>query len=122
MKLKVVITNNPKVRTYYESLPMRPDYDLVFTDVKKEVLICSRDLIHKNWKLLNHTMVGNIPIYKHPYRTLVLQKNLEFDAYSLELIEQAMEHINRGKQPEYTAKVLEDFQELDFILFNEVKI
>lgn len=119
---KLLITNNPKVKEAYEKQGKKLDYELDFCDKKADVFIKARNRIHKGWQLLNHTMAGNIPLYKHPYRSLALKKIDSLDTCSLDLIERAIEQLSRAEQPHYSESVLNDFQDLDFAIFSEVKI
>ncbi len=117
---RLIITNNPKVRTFYEEdrTGLKNRYELTFLDSRDEVFKTVRDLIHSNWKLLNHAMAGNIPLHKHPYRSMALEQQEQLDTNSLILWESAMERVKRGKTPPYPDDVLEDFQELDYNLFS----
>ena len=117
---RLIITNNPKVKTFYEEdrTGLKNRYELKFLDSRDEVFKVVRDLIHSNWKLLNHAMAGNIPLHKHPYRSMALEQQENLDTNSLILWESAMERVKRGKTPPYPDDVLEDFQELDYNLFS----
>lgn len=117
---RLIITNNPKVKTFYEEdrTGLKNRYELNFLDSRDEVFKVVRDLIHSNWKLLNHAMAGNIPLHKHPYRSMALEQQENLDTNSLILWESAMERVKRGKTPPYPDDVLEDFQELDYSLFS----
>ena len=117
---RLIITNNPKVKTFYEEdrTGLKNRYELKFLDSRDEVFKVVRDLIHSNWKLLNHAMAGNIPLHKHPYRSMALEQQENLDTNSLILWESAMERVKRGKTPPYPDDVLEDFQELDYSLFS----
>nr|WP_303933714.1 GrdX family protein [Treponema denticola] len=117
---RLIITNNPKVKTFYEEnrTGLKNRYELKFLDSRDEVFKTVRDLIHSNWKLLNHAMAGNIPLHKHPYRSMALEQQEKLDTNSLILWESAMERVKRGKTPPYPDDVLEDFQELDYNLFS----
>ncbi|UTY25721.1 GrdX family protein [Treponema denticola] len=117
---RLIITNNPKVKTFYEEdrTGLKNRYALKFLDSRDEVFKTVRDLIHSNWKLLNHAMAGNIPLHKHPYRSMALEQQENLDTNSLILWESAMERVKRGKTPPYPDDVLEDFQELDYNLFS----
>ena len=117
---RLIITNNPKVKTFYEEdrTGLKNRYELNFLDSRDEVFKTVRDLIHSNWKLLNHAMAGNIPLHKHPYRSMALEQQENLDTNSLILWESAMERVKRGKTPPYPDDVLEDFQELDYNLFS----
>ena len=128
---QLIITNNPKTAEYIEH--QRKEWnsgagidtsngdtaaiELIFCTSRDELYTQVRDYIHRNWKLQNHAMYGNIQLHKQPYRSMVLAKGTELDTRSLQLWEQAMERVKRNKLPNYSEKVLEDFQALDFSLF-----
>ncbi|MGP1490084.1 MAG: GrdX family protein [Treponema sp.] len=127
MKL-VVITNNPKTAEYIRSqYPQQESAGetvspilLVFCETRDEVYMQVRDYIHRNWKLQNHAMYGNIQLHKQPYRSMVLCEGTQLDSASLLLWEQAMERVKRGCIPDYSEQVLQDFQALDFSLFSSI--
>ncbi|PIE97407.1 MAG: GrdX protein [Treponema sp.] len=120
-KAKLIITNNPKVKRFYDNQPLenKNEVSFLFCESREEVFRQVRDYVHKNWKLLNHAMAGNIPLHKHPYRSMALQKQDSLDSQSLMLWENAMERVTRGRLPNYTDEVLSDFQDLDYILFTD---
>lgn len=121
-ELRIVVTNNPKVKEYFDSKKNLHGFNLIFEEEREDVFITTRNFIHKNWELLNHSMMGNIPVHKHPYRSLALKKNTTLDTKSLALIETAIEMLNREKMPNYPENILGDFQDMDLILFKEVKL
>ena len=128
---QLIITNNPKTAEYIEH--QRKEWnsgagidtsnddtaaiELIFCTSRDELYTQVRDYIHRNWKLQNHAMYGNIQLHKQPYRSMVLTKGTELDTRSLQLWEQAMERVKRTNPPNYSEKVLEDFQALDLSLF-----
>lgn len=128
---QLIITNNPKTAEYIEH--QRKEWnssagidtsnddtaaiELIFCASRDELYTQVRDYIHRNWKLQNHAMYGNIQLHKQPYRSMVLTKGTELDTRSLQLWEQAMERVKRTNRPNYSEKVLEDFQALDLSLF-----
>ena len=128
---QLIITNNPKTAEYIEN--QRKEWnsgividtsnddtaaiELIFCASRDELYTQVRDYIHRNWKLQNHAMYGNIQLHKQPYRSMVLTEGTELDTRSLQLWEQAMERVKRTNPPNYSEKVLEDFQALDFSLF-----
>jgi grdX protein len=120
-KSKIVITNNPKVQSFFTS-QNNPEIEILFVEKRDEVFTKARDFIHNNWKLLNHTMMANIPLHQHPYRSFALKRGATLDTDSLLLMEQAAERLTRGKLPNYDETTLNDFQDLDLVLFKEVKI
>jgi len=121
---QLIITNNPKTAEYIEHQrkewkdnPETTAIELIFCASRDELYTQVRDYIHRNWKLQNHAMYGNIQLHKQPYRSMVLTKGTELDTRSLQLWEQAMERVKRTNPPNYSNKVLEDFQALDLSLF-----
>ena len=142
---QLIITNNPKTAEYIErqsktrnsstkadtsnsgAETVTPnntletaDIELIFCASRDELYTQVRDYIHRNWKLQNHAMYGNIQLHKQPYRSMVLAEGTELDTRSLQLWEQAMERVQRNNPPSYPEKVLEDFQALDFSLFKSI--
>ena len=122
---QLIITNNPKTAEYIEQQNKERnndimDIELIFCTSREELYTKVHDYIHRNWKLQNHAMYGNIQLHKQPYRSMVLAEGSELDTRSLQLWEQAMERVQRNTSPNYSQKVLEDFQVLDFSLFNSV--
>ena len=127
---QLIITNNPKTAEYIEhqrkgwnsdagidtSNDDTAAIELIFCTSRDELYTQVRDYIHRNWKLQNHAMYGNIQLHKQPYRSMVLTEGTELDTRSLQLWEQAMERVKRNKPPNYSEKVLEDFQALDLSL------
>lgn len=97
---RLIITNNPKVKAFYEEdrTGLKNRYALKFLDSRDEVFKTVRDLIHSNWKLLNHAMAGNIPLHKHPYRSMALEQQENLDTNSLILWESAMERVKEAKR------------------------
>lgn len=128
---QLIITNNPKTAEYIEH--QRKEWnsgagidtsnddtaaiELIFCASRDELYTQVRNYIHRNWKLQNHAMYGNIQLHKQPYRSMVLAEGTELDTRSLQLWEQAMERVKRTNPPNYSEKVLEDFQALDLSLF-----
>lgn len=124
---QLIITNNPKTAEYIEQQRKAQqnganaeDIELIFCASREELYIQVRNYIHRNWKLQNHAMYGNIQLHKQPYRTMLLNEGITLDTPSLQLWEQAMERVKRNKIPNYSEKILEDFQVLDFSLFSSV--
>lgn len=116
----LIITNNSKVREYYER-----SYPIRYIDGSyRDVLICARDFIHKGHRLLTHPLSGSVKPGETPYKSLVITEAAgSLDFPSLELIEQAIAVFEkfvtscRHREPaEYTESILEDFSEVDFTL------
>ena len=84
----LIITNNSKVKEYYEGI-----YEILFLEVKyREVLINARDRIHNGHKLLTHPLSGSIKPGETPYKSLIISKEAgkTLDLNSLEMIESAI--------------------------------
>lgn len=125
MMHQLIITNNPKTAHYVQSRSEQLDsratqVSLLFCSSKEELYTQVRNYIHQNWKLENHALYGNIQPHKQPYRSMLLTEGTQLDSRSLQLWEQAMERAKRTETPQYSEKVLEDFQALDFSLFSTV--
>ena len=120
-KNKVIVTNNKRVQEFYlnDKKGYAFEYDFVFFESRDELFLFVRDLIHMNWHLLQNPMAGNIPLHKHPFRSIALEKGKSFDEKSLYLWDTATERLNRGHLPNYTQDVIEDFAHLDFTLFHD---
>jgi len=120
-KNRVIVTNNKKVESFYfgDKKGYSFQYDIVFLESLEELFVFVRDLIHVNWHLLNNPMAGNIPIHKHPFRSMALERGGTFDTRSLLLWDATTERLSRGKRPDYSINVLEDFAEMDFVIFTD---
>ena len=122
---QLIITINPNTVDYIEhhrneraaAADETADSAVIFCSSRDELYTQVRNYIHRNWKLQNHAMYGNIQLHKQPYRSMVLTEGTELDTRSLQLWEQAMERVKRTNPPNYSEKVLEDFQALDLSLF-----
>ncbi len=121
LKNKLIVTNNEEVKDFYlnDKKGYAFQYDFIFLPTREEVFTFVRDKIHTNWHLINNPMAGNIPVHKHPFRSVALEKGSSFDATSLSLWDAATERLNRGKLPNYPGDVIKDFAHLDFILFTD---
>ena len=120
-KNRIIVTNNEEVRTFYneEKKGYSLLYELIFIDNLDELFIFVRDLIHERWHLLNNPMAGNIPLHKHPFRSLAMEVGKTFDERSLFLWDEASERRKRGALPQYTNEVMRDFAHIDAMLFTE---
>lgn len=118
-KNKIIVTNNEEVRTFYnqEKKGYSLLYELIFIENLDALFVFVRDLIHTNWHLLNNPMAGNIPIHKHPFRSVAMEVGKIFDERSLFLWDEAIERRGRGALPNYTKEVIADFAHIDSMLF-----
>lgn len=112
-----IVTNNDKCRTAYQGrYTVAYNRDWTYLDV----LLHTRDLIHRGAQLITHPMAGSLKPNQTPYRSVVV------GGYSLEdkapwrdvaLIEQSIEACEKFLRcrplPRWQAQALEDFRTLD---------
>ena len=117
----IVITNNPKVRAYFNTC------DVQFVDGNYEaVLIKTRDLVHQNYKLLTHPLSGSVKPNETPYKSVALEVSNTLDVAGLLLIENAIEVYGKlqkdARTPNWTERILSDFMVIDFDLFKNAVV
>ena len=119
----IIITNNQKVREFFEKeraqvLYIEGDY--------KDVLYMVRDKVQLNYHLLTHPLSGSIKPNETPYKSIAIKKERELDLLSLELISNAIEVYKKLqkdlKTPFWTESILEDFRVIDLYLIKNALI
>ena len=84
---KMLVTNNPLLNEQISSCDFVEGNSL-------DVLIRSRNLIHKGWVLLTHPLYGNLRPHQHPYRSILMERASEssstVEPLSVEYIENAI--------------------------------
>lgn len=112
----VMITNNPKVyAAYKDEMEVRFLKDRSYG----HVLEVTRNAIHGGARLLTHPMAGSLKPNQTPYRSMIIdaQLNEEIDWQSLELIENGMaSHMKfmKGRNmPNWDEAIRVDFQTVD---------
>lgn len=119
----IIITNNQKVREFFEKeraqvLYIEGDY--------KDVLYMVRDKVQLNYHLLTHPLSGSIKPNETPYKSIAIKKERELDFLSLELISNAIEVYKKLqkdlKTPFWTESILEDFRVIDLDLIKNALI
>ena len=122
-KNTIIITNNQKVREFFEKeraqvLYIEGDY--------KDVLYMVRDKVQLNYHLLTHPLSGSIKPNETPYKSIAIKKERELDFLSLELISNAIEVYKKLqkdlKTPFWTESILEDFRVIDLDLIKNALI
>ena len=113
----IVVTNNPKVKEYFEEAGL----ELIYIDGGyRMVLEELRDKIHINYHLLTHPLSGSIKPNETPYKSVAIIKEKAFDMFSLELITNALEVYDRLekdlKTPLWSDRILDDFMVIDLDL------
>ena len=113
----LVVTNNPLV---FEKLSSRFPVLYFEKDTYREVLIRSRDLIHKGHRLLTHPLSGSVKPNETPYKSVGLTRQTAgLDMESLEIMENAIAACDkfRVKYPQMDESMKADFALIDYTLF-----
>ena len=106
-----IITNNPLVRDLCKS------FRVEYADASPvNILIKTRDYIHKNHKLLTHPVAGGVKPNETPYKTVFLTDTGELDVDSLNLIENSIAVYKKFPERTVPEHILNDLQELDYTL------
>jgi len=113
--MSFIVTNNPLVRD--RCVSCRVEYA---EDAPLEILIKTRDYIHKNHKLLTHPVTGGVKPNETPYKTVLLTDNGELDINSLYLIEESVAVYKKFSECTVPECILNDLQELDYILLTAI--
>lgn len=115
---KKLISNNPLVNEKYCS-----GMDIIYSDAYTylDVLLSARNKIHEGHHLLTHPLSGSVKPNETPYKTVaVTLEKRNLDHQSLQIIEEsiltAKKFIEDKKSPNWTEKLLQDFQLIDFYL------
>lgn len=84
---RMLVTNNPLLNEQISSRDFVKGNSL-------DVLIRTRNLIHKGWVLLTHPLYGNLRPHQHPYRSILMERasdsSSSVDPLSVEYIENAI--------------------------------
>lgn len=112
-----LITNNPLVYQKYSEKMDSTFLDGQYMDVLKAV----RDKVHNNFSIITHPLMGSIKPNETPYRSLIIEKADKFDLQSLSIIESSIQSCDKFLRdkpvPEWSQKILIDFQVVDKHLF-----
>lgn len=116
-----IITNNPQVLQKFGD---KQTVEYINCDYL-EILTKCRDYIHSGYKLLTHPLSGSVKPNETPYKSIVVKNDSNLDIDSLLLIEKSIETVlkfnNNFKTPNWTKKILQDFQIIDLdILENAI--
>jgi hypothetical protein len=113
-----VITNNGMVEEYCYKNKLA----IVKVGTLMEVLIKGRDLVHKNYRLLNHPLCTSIKPYPNLYKTIVIMEGERLDFKSLDIIENAINTAKKFSDKEMVtlnSDILRDYQLIDYGVFLE---
>ena len=122
-KNTIIITNNQKVRDFFE----KERIEVLYIDGDyKDVLYAVRDKVQLNYHLLTHPLSGSIKPNETPYKSIAIKKEKKPDLLSLELISNAIEVYKKLqkdlKTPFWTESILEDFRVIDLDLIKNALI
>ncbi len=113
----LIITNNPSVWESYNSKFCTEFVEGAYIDV----LVKVRNKIHEGSQLITHPLMGSVKPNETPYRSIILQNGSNTDMQSVEIIESSIESCLRFQKdrptPNWSDKVLKDFQFVDIRLF-----
>jgi hypothetical protein len=112
----IVVTNNELV---HEAFSICCQVFFI-ADGYLEVLLKTRDLIHKGHRLLTHPLAGSVKPGETPYRTILLTgEREELETMSLQLIEDAIVISRRMiEQGRFNCRMLSDQHKKDFQLID----
>ncbi|MEW9123518.1 MAG: GrdX family protein [Thermotaleaceae bacterium] len=114
----MLVTNNSMVFADYKD---RIDV-IYFSEYSYlDVLYYVRDRVHEGYYLLSHPLSGSIKPNETPYKTVMIKgNNKQLDLDSLSIIEGSIEttkkFISNKARPQWTKKILQDFQLIDYYL------
>ena len=119
----IIITNNVMTKD-----KINKKFKIIFIEGELiEVLILTRDYIHKGHRLLTHPLMGSIKPNETPYKTVLISKaNGEtIDMDSLIIIESsihtALKFLNIKKTPDWPQHILDDFSLIDYnLIYNAI--
>lgn len=122
-KNTIIITNNQKVRDFFE----KERIEVLYIDGDyKDVLYTVSDKVQLNYHLLTHPLSGSIKPNETPYKSIAIKKEKKLDLLSLELISNAIEVYKKLqkdlKTPFWTESILEDFRVIDLDLIKNALI
>ena len=118
----IIITNNPLSKEFFND-----KYEVQFVNGSlMDVLIKTRDLIHKGYVLLTHPLMGSVKPNQTPYKTVAISKlpKDKTDEESVLVIENsiltAQKLIKSKPYKKWPEEVLEDFRVIDLDLIKSI--
>ena len=118
MKINKLITNNPIAKNRLSAA-----FDVEYHDVSYlDILIVTRNYIHKGHKLLTHPLSGSVKPKETPYKSVVISPNASgLDIQSVSIIEESIACVGRFTDREIPESALKDFMEIDCSLIESSK-
>jgi hypothetical protein len=75
-------------------------------------------MVHESFPLIAHPLMGDIRLIRNPFRTVLFgEKRGEVDPVSLIWIEESIDRLGRHFRDDARAEHREDYQTIDFDLF-----
>lgn len=120
---KILITNNPLVKEQLSEYINVEYYETDYLNILRKV----RDRVHLGYKLLSHPLSGSIKPNETPYKSIIISSdkgNLDYDSLIIieESIETAEKFLRDFKTPNWSEKILLDFQTIDLSLVKDIII
>lgn len=122
MREYILITNNPLVEKDINNNQLGENINISLKKVEtlNDVMIRTRDMIHKSYFLISHPLAGSVKPAQNPYRSIIIKKGEALDYRSLKMIEKANQKLEQFKankiNSEYPPDILEDYQVIDYSL------
>jgi len=109
-----IVTNNPRVFSFYADVKWVPGGPV-------RVLEECRRMVHGGYSLFAHPLLGDIHLLANPFRTVIVgEKREELDPRSVQWVEESIEKLRLAHQEMKDLRDLEDYQIIDFELFQSV--
>ena len=114
-----LLTNNPRV-LHSDQFPKNVEIQFVETDYLGVLHEVSKEVIENKCRLLTHPLSSSLKPNETYYKSVLLQdtSSSQIDLESLEMIERAImdteKFLASKKTPEWTERVLNDFQVIDY--------
>lgn len=122
----IIITNNPKVKDYFEDYKPNYSVDYIEYDPKVGYRAClerTREYLHKGgYKLETHPLSGSVKPNETPYKSMIVSvlPQGKYDMDGTMIMEDSMETFDKFRSIEpvadYVERILEDFREIDYSL------
>ncbi|MGM0438318.1 MAG: GrdX family protein [Bacillota bacterium] len=124
MKKYIIVTNNPLVKKEInnELAEKNIQIKLNFCNDLDQVMVKTRDMIHKGYVLISHPLAGSVKPAQNPYRSILVQEDENLNYDSLKTIENAIQKLKQFQKNkeniDYPSEILEDYQVIDYSLIN----
>ena len=124
MKKFILLSNNPLVKRKLNDglLGENINISLKFCNNLDEVMIETRNLIHKGYNLISHPLAGSVKPAQNPYRSIIVEEDKGLNYESLNTIENAIQKLKQFQknkvEKNYPSDILEDYQVIDHSLIS----